>query len=49
MLHFLPKVDLNNFDGYDLTGWVDQMEHYASVHAIKDDLLKFKIIVLYLD
>lgn len=23
----IPKVDINKFDGLDLIGWVDQMEH----------------------
>jgi hypothetical protein len=49
MTSFLPKVDLNKYDGSDSVGWVDQQVHYFSLHAIQDELLKLKIGVLYLD
>jgi hypothetical protein len=49
LMPHLPKVDLNKFDGSNPTSWVDQMEHYFSLHAIADELLKLKIGVLYLD
>jgi hypothetical protein len=39
MPHF-PKVDLNKFVGLNPIGWVDQIEHYFSLHAIIDYLLK---------
>jgi hypothetical protein len=45
----LPRVEVNKFDGFDLTGWVTQMEHYFSLHGITDELAKLRYVVLYLD
>jgi hypothetical protein len=44
--HRSPKVDLNKFDGFDLSGWVIQMEHYFSLQGIIDDMMKLKVEVL---
>jgi hypothetical protein len=46
----LPKVDPNNFDGsYLMNNWVDQMEHYFSLHYIAGELWKLQTCVIYLD
>ena len=44
-----PKVEMHKFDGSDPTGWVSQMEHYFSLHDIRDDETKLHVGVLYLD
>ena len=38
--HHIPKVDLNKFDGSNLTRWVTQMEHYFSLNGIKDEMIQ---------
>jgi hypothetical protein len=45
----LPKVEMNKFNGFDPIGWVSQMEHYFSLHDIKDDDTKLQVGVMYLD
>ena len=40
---------MRKFDGSNPLGWVTQMEHYFSLHDIKDDIYNLKIKVLYLD
>jgi hypothetical protein len=45
----VPKGEILKFDGFDLVGWVSQMEHYFSLHDIRDDETKFHVGVLYLD
>jgi hypothetical protein len=45
----LPRVDVTQFDGWDPTGWVTQMEHYFSLYGITDDLAKLRYGVLHLD
>ena len=44
-----PKVDMNNFDGSNGSGWVTHMEHYFSLHGIIDDMMKLQVGVLYLE
>jgi hypothetical protein len=45
---FLPKVDVNKFDGLDPTILVTQMKHYFSLDGIINDLMKLCVGVLYL-
>jgi hypothetical protein len=45
----VPKVEMHKFDGLDPTGWVSQMEHYFSLHDIRDDETKLHVGVMYLD
>jgi hypothetical protein len=45
----VPKVEMHKFDGSNPTGWVSQMEHYFSLHDIRDDETKLHVGVLYLD
>jgi len=45
----LPCVDVNKFDGSDLTGWVTKMEHYFSLYGITNDLAKLRYGVIHLD
>jgi hypothetical protein len=40
---------MHKFDGSDPVGWVSQMEHYFSLHDIRDDETKIHVGVLYLD
>lgn len=47
MLAWLLKVDLNKFDGSDLVGGDDQVEHYFSLHAIGDDPLKLRLSPIF--
>jgi len=45
----IPQFEVKTFDGSDPTGWVTQMEHYFSLHGIKDELAKICYGVLCLD
>jgi hypothetical protein len=42
----VPKVDMHEFDGPNLVRWVYKMEHYFSLHDIKDDETKIHVGVL---
>jgi len=46
---YLPREEVNKFDGLDSTGWVTQMEHYFSLYDITDYLAKLHYGVLYLN
>ena len=46
--HF-PKLDMHKFEGFDLAGWVSQMEHYFQLYNFTDPKTKLKVGVLYLD
>jgi hypothetical protein len=46
---FLPRVEVNKFDGSDPQALVTQMEHYFSLHGIIDELTKLHYGILYLD
>jgi hypothetical protein len=45
----LSRGDVTKFYRYDPIGWVTQMEHYFSLHGIKDELDKLWYGVLHLD
>jgi hypothetical protein len=49
MWHLFHNVDLNKFVGFGPTRWVTQIEHYFSLQGIIDDLMKLKVVVLYLE
>ena len=34
--HHFPNIDMYEFDRSHPSGWVIQMEHYFSLHGIKD-------------
>ncbi len=40
---------MNKFDDSDLVGWISKMQHYFTLHNIKDDKAKLNVGVLYLD
>jgi hypothetical protein len=41
-------VEQNKFDGFDMLGWVTEMEHYFSLQEITDDMMKIEVGLLYL-
>jgi hypothetical protein len=45
----VPKFEMHKFYGFDSIGWVSQMEHYFSLHDIRDDETKPYVGVLYMD
>jgi hypothetical protein len=46
---FIPRIEVNKFDGSNLMGSVIQMELYFSLHGITNELVKLCYVVLYLD